>query len=725
MPIAPALQRFVDDELARAPALVERTLAGTRQLLRDGKESPLPATERSHQFALVEALQTHATAYQHAFVRALRQDVTESLQEQQGSGGALSKSGAALELMDESSVEIDIEISRAMQLIDTTAEWELRELQTFTSTLVGHTHVSPESNPFRPQVYAHALWQAACAVTPVPIQRAMLLRVASGVAAGLLKNAWAAASSRLEAQGIVPGIYRSVVMPSGSVPGRGPAAPDVNSGNAMATLVASMPAGSETMRVGVDKAAVVMGVPAANEVFPAVTAEFQEAVARLEEILRQAPAVAPSAADAAALDRRLGLQRTALLASAGAPGRRQAIEFMLRVFDAFALDPQLPASFAPAVGRLRASALRVALHDPEMLNSTHHAVWRFLDRVGTAAIAAAPATDTRGAAVLGLCMALTDQLAGASSPDANLYRRALAQLDTLLLNQFKAQLESAHATVQSLQLSERRELLERHLSLRLVDQMVPIRTTPIVRRFMTGAWARVLAETILREGEQGEASRGYIKLVDELLWSVQLPDHPKSRQRLLSLLPSMLQRLRAGMASIRLSDAEQTGFLDELMAIHTEALRPSARADEAVLTPEQIVQRMREEVLPPTTGHGGFTDSVIDLTSMETVPAEMMPSQIEPSVEDPIKRVDALQPADRRRLFLHGRWSRVQLLWRSEQGLFFLFAGELPTRTHSITRRALERLAAAGLMQPLEARPLVQRAIDAVMRDVGRLVAPA
>ena len=99
-------------------------------------------------------------------------------------------------------------------------------------------------------------------------------------------------------------------------------------------------------------------------------------------------------------------------------------------------------------------------------------------------------------------------------------------------------------------MSERRELLEKHLSQRLVDQMVPIRTTPPVRRFMTGPWARVLAGAILREGEQGESTRGYIKLVDELLWSVQLPDHPKSRQRLLALLQ---QLHKCGLAEPRLA----------------------------------------------------------------------------------------------------------------------------------------------------------------------------
>ena len=137
---------------------------------------------------------------------------------------------------------------------------------------------------------------------------------------------------------------------------------------------------------------------------------------------------------------------------------------------------------------------------------------------------------------------------------------------------------------------------------------------------------------------------------------------------------------------------------------------------------------MRDEVLPPTTGHGSFSDSVIDLASMETVPAELMPSETAAPAEDPRKRVDALRAGDRLRLFLHGRWSRVQLLWRSDRSLFFLFAGESPSRTHSITRRALERLSSAGLVQPLEARPLVQRALDAVMRDAGRvngLIAPA
>ncbi len=721
MPIAPVFQQFVDDELRRVPAIVERVLGGCLQLLRDTGDSQLTPGERTQQFAIVEALQSRGAAYQRAFVAALTTGVRAALDEQ--AGGTLATAPVAsggLELMDESRVEIDIEISRAMQMIDTTAEWELRELQTFTSTLVGQTHVSAESNPLRPLVYATALWEAACAVCPLQAHRTTLLRVSAGVAAGLLKSAWAAASTRLESQGVEPGIYRTVVFASGSAPGRGPATTDTAKPGAMANLLASMPSGSAGVQVSVDHAAFAIGTraPSRDAVAPA-SPEFDQALARLDELLRHLPQDAGAAVrdQADALVKRLNLHRAALIASAPAPGERQIIELLARLFDSVLTDPQLPSPFVTVLARLQNSALRVALRDREMLDSSQHPVWRLLDSIGEAGAAYPQPRDPRAAALLTFCQALTEPLARTQAPDAALYRRAQSQFDAFLNDQLQAQRRAAQPAMQALQLAERREVLEQQLAHRLVEQMAPMRTSPVVRRFVIGSWAKVLAESMLREGEQGEATRGYIKLVDELLWSVQLPDHPQSRQRLIGLLPGMLQRLRAGMALINLPAAEQNGIIDELVAIHTEALRPGGRAESSELTSAQIVQRMRDEVLPPATGHGAFSDSVIDLGSMETVPAELMP---ESPTDEPAKRVDALRDAERLRMFLQGRWARVQLLWRSDQGRFFVFAGESAVRTHSVTHRALEKLAAAGLMQPLEARSLVQRALDRVTRELVR-----
>jgi Protein of unknown function (DUF1631) len=668
MPIAPVLQRFVDEELGRAPAQIERTVAGTLQLLRDPKDVASNATERALHFALHEALQTHRAKYQQAFVETLARGVRGALSEQQnGPSAEVLGSAGGLELMDESRVEVDIEISRAMQLIDTTAEWELRELQTFTSTLVGQKHVSSESNPFRPLVYATALWEAACTICSTQVQRATLLRISAGVTAGLLKNAWAAACTRLESQGIEPGIYRTVLLTPGTVAGRGSAAPDSARPDTLANLLANMPVDAEPLDVDMNLA----------------TGHFGGAA-------RQ---------------------------GTSAQGERQIIELLTRVFDAILSDPHVPQAFVAVLARLQAPALRVALNDPEMLASTQHPVWRLLDRIGHASSSYPQANDPRAAALLAECHTLAEEIARAARPDAVLYRRAVAQIDTFLGEQLGAQAKAAEPSIQTLRQSERRELLEQNLATRLEEQMASVRASPVMRHFVTSTWASVLAEAMARHGEQSAITRGYIKLVDELLWSLQLPDHPQSRQRLVALLPSMLQRLRDGMQSIGLAAAERENVLNELMAIHTEALRPG-RGEPAALTPEQIVQNMRDEVLPPYTGHGGFGDSVIDLASMETVPAELMPS--EASADDPAKRVEALVESERLRLFLQGRWARVQLLWRSDQRLFFLFAGETAGRTHSVTRRALERLSAAALMHPLEVKTLVQRSLDRVTRDLAR-----
>jgi len=249
--------------------------------------------------------------------------------------------------------------------------------------------------------------------------------------------------------------------------------------------------------------------------------------------------------------------------------------------------------------------------------------------------------------------------------------------------------------------------------------MAAMRTSPTIRRFVTGAWARVIAKEMLDSGEQSEQTLAALKTVDDLLWSLKIPDHPQSRQRLIALLPGLLQRIRAGMEAIALPAVEQQSVLNELMAIHTEALRPGARAGGSpALSSEEIVRKMREEVVPDAPPRS-FSDSVIDLSSMETVPAEHLPSGGDHADDDPARRIDALRVGDRQRIFLQGRWSRVQLLWRSDQGLFYLFAGESPGHTHSITGRALERLASAGLVQPIEIKPIVQRAVDRMMRDAS------
>ncbi len=715
MPISSKLQRFVEDELGRSAAMAERTVELTSEQLQQPREGMLSPAERQHYFELVQSLKRHAQPFQREFCEALGSLVRADMHGLDSDYDKPTEAPGGLALMDEAQVEVDIELSGAAELIRGQAEWELRELQTFTSTLAGQKHVSAETNPLRPLAYARALWQGACVVTAVPVQRAILLRTAAGVLSGQLKAAWAAACTRLEAQGVEPGIYRTVVLaPGGAV--RAPSY-DVTRPGALEGLLSTMP-DAPTAGFGVSIRGGPAGSTATSRRGRAVAGPnpaFDQALVQLEELLRRAIPAHGGTTQAAP---QLGEHRATLMASTPETVDRQIVELLSRLFEAVLADARLPAAFRPVMARLQVSALRVALVDPGMLETHEHPVWRLINRIAIAAETCTQPTDPRMAALLAYCETLVGDMARSPVQDALLYRQSLARLDAFLAEQLREQQLRAQGSIDALVLAERRDDMERQLAQRLTEQMVPIRTSATIRRFMTGAWAKVLAEAITRFGEKDEPTSGYIKATDDLLWSLRLPDHPQSRKRLLGLLPGLLQRLRAGMAQIALPEAEQRAFLDELLAVHTEALRPGKGTDEAELTPQQIVQRLRDEAVPDTPpSRQPFRDSLIDLSSMDTVPAEAMQSGSS-AHDDPSRRIDSMAPGARYQMFLHGRWTRVQLLWRSPHAQYFLFAGVDPNRTHSVTRRALQRLSEESLVKPLEDVSLIQRAVDGLMRKL-------
>ena len=210
MPLSPALQRYVDDEIARMPMLAERLCRQTIDALRARPPigESLGPVERMQRHDLAQVLQQQGTRFSHAFVEALaariRLDAAGDLSPREPEPALQEPRG--LSLVDDAVHAADIEIARCAELIAGEAEWELRELQTFTSALAGEAYVSVHSNPLRPEVFAAALWEAADTL-PQARGNLLLLRSAAPALAALLRAEFAAACTRLEAQGVAPSLY--------------------------------------------------------------------------------------------------------------------------------------------------------------------------------------------------------------------------------------------------------------------------------------------------------------------------------------------------------------------------------------------------------------------------------------------------------------------------------------------------------------------------------------
>jgi hypothetical protein len=295
-------------------------------------------------------------------------------------------------------------------------------------------------------------------------------------------------------------------------------------------------------------------------------------------------------------------------------------------------------------------------------------------------------------------------------------RRALAAIGAEADALWQERLAAAQPAIAQLARVEQREVLQHRLAERLTEQMATRSVPPAVRRFLAGPWARVIAQAMVEHGEAHARTQAFVRAVDDLLWSLDVPPEPASRQKLLALLPPLLGTLRSGMASIALPDAERDAVLDQLMAAHTEALRGRTAGDARAPGAADVVQRLRDQIRADEPPPRPFGDSVIDVASMETVPAEFLPT----GVDDGGMPADTFAVGQMRRMFVGGRWTRVQLLWRSERGQYLLLADDADARTtHSMTRRALERLQAARLVQPLPPSSLVRRTIEKLTTQVS------
>lgn len=207
MAIATTLQRLVDDELERAPLLMQQLLSAAAADAR--LSSPLRTMLASHERRVADS-----------FASALREQV-EQTASPMPTGGSIGD----LALVDDDDVAADVAISRVIEAIDSEAEYELREFTSYVAALIGDVEISRPSNPLGAPVYARALWDALQALPLPGAQHVALLQALAAPFARLLRQAYAAASTRLDDSGVEPAAYRTIVLAPGTREPRDPVAP--------------------------------------------------------------------------------------------------------------------------------------------------------------------------------------------------------------------------------------------------------------------------------------------------------------------------------------------------------------------------------------------------------------------------------------------------------------------------------------------------------------------
>lgn len=409
-----ALQQFVDDELLRAPLLFDQLAEGAAD--RIGKQMPLLAPlQRAATAELLQSLTARRATLAELFTRSLREQVQAELRGRPLASlprpGLQDAQMTTLALVDEDEVAIDVELAHTIELVRSVAEFELRELQTYTAALVGDMDVTRDHNPFRAETYARALWAAAQGLPLARGFQLQFMRNASEPLAALLRQAYAASVSRLEQQGIEPAAYRTVILPAGA-----------------------------RRSVGIESS------------FGLDLRQVRDTLSTLEpaSLAPHPPAaprpIMPGSATAAS-------QRRPTAVSSAPPLRIDARSAALveRLFEAIRGDQRVPPDVLVLILRLQPAALRLAQVDADRLTDESHPLWIFVNRIAYEAEMMPRSTDPERMRFLRLVQETIGHLAAEPQQTASLYIWGCDKLESWLRQRLARRCSAAASQIGALQ----------------------------------------------------------------------------------------------------------------------------------------------------------------------------------------------------------------------------------------------------------------------------------
>lgn len=762
-------QQCIDDALQRSGELIRSVVHQVIAALEQQAELADSGRDRQLYTDMSLALRQSETRLTQAFVERFQQVLDEEINGPVPVSAANYAQLETLTLMDDADLEEGVEVSRLTHLLEAEAQWEMRDLGARLDSLRGGLRTVPKANPLRPEVFSRSLHHALGVVAVDAEERLALLRAFGKGMSAALKDTYSLYNKRLADMHVEPAQYRGG--------GRGAAASGAPEGH---TLSAAALSGAELhlealqqLLGGRGTAAQTGGVAGGEAVSGFAPSGFAPSGFAQSgfgpSVFGQALGLNPQlreALDRLLLTDRLGLRdvnwrdesgasvavnlieqhRQSLHEAAARPLERLTIDVVSLLFDHILADPKLLPAVKAQLARLQIPVLRLGLRDASLFSSRNHPTRKLLNRVAEYSAGFSSVDEPGAQRFLPFLSRMVEAIVNAEDEDAAIYRRQLDDLQRHIAESAAAVERQQSEAVDALRRAEFRSLLHGALYRHLQGVFSRLHTHSQLRDFMLEHWSTVLAEAVLRFGEDSDATQTYKQAASDLIWSVQPKAAESDRKALLKLLPDLVRHLNQGLDLISLPADKRQDFFSWLMQAHTQAIKGQGEGERALSRDDALLlQREWARLLHPAQPTGApaatglpealvrneekLTSGLIEASdvaadvSQDTAAADAAPDA---SGNTQPRDVAVLSPAEVAGLIasldigswvqlqIQGRSARAQLTWRSPQGLFYMFSSKVGGRAHSMTRRALERMAARGLILPLESRGLMDRAMEGV-----------
>jgi hypothetical protein len=250
-----------------------------------------------------------------------------------------------------------------------------------------------------------------------------------------------------------------------------------------------------------------------------------------------------------------------------------------------------------------------------------------------------------------------------------------------------------------------RNAVEKLLKDKLGSQPVP----DALRALMEDGWSKVLYLQYVQQGEDGEAWKAAVTLVDNILWSVEPVSGAAHRHKLLSELPLVLEQLRNGLNQIGYNPFDLKAQLQQLEEVHLNRLR-------------KVGDAAAEPVVEELTAVDEADHQDIDLDQLDASRAKSlgeMETLGEKELEEASRRLSRLQVGTWVEFQVHGAKSlrcRLAAVITSTGRHIFVNRSGMKVAEHE--KDALVRMLATDGLALLDDGMLFDRALESVISNL-------
>ncbi len=640
----------------------------------------------------LNAARLEADRHRESLVEAYRAELESCTRPEQsgaGQGGKARVSFDELELMGDDQVQETVEFARLQQVVEMTLEDLDAELNARMCSALGLQQVSPDANPLRSAAFIGALSRAMKADRVEASVRGRWLKAGSAALGEQLAGVFLLLIEKLDENGVKP-VGFGVTRPFAAS----------RSGASSVSGPRSRRGESSMLKPG------ERGMPGD----PLLTLD------QLHRLLVGNLGADESGGEVPQVNQ--------------AMVRNLASEVVTLMMRQITDDKRILQPIRDILHGMKPALIDLARADPRFFADRHNPARRLLDAIIERSLGFKSEAESGYAPFAAEIRGIQRALLRAGDDVPERFPGLLERLQQFSSRAIETSQEARGLAVNTLVRVEQRNLLAERLVHEFRDLKDFSKAPGVVRRFLTGPWAQVVAQARLEEGVRppllpaDAASRRYFEVIVDLLWSCQVGLASLNRPRLVKVIPVILRTLREGLDSIDYPRAATEGFFQALMGLHEAAYKtqrpgvpednPPSRQDM-----EDVSMWMQSQEAKDT---GFMTDLPPD-----TQPPAYENTQPLPPGELPDAQMPDTRPMESRlpveftvgawfEMPLEGVTTRCQITWASPHGTLYLF-NTVSGKSVSMTRRNLDRLIDQDRLRMIARQSVVDDALDAVAQQ--------